>query len=158
MDVKIRPIKVTDAKNIAKYLFTKSDEKSIGELIEENIKKIEDGLMMRFVAETDNVVVGQAQVNINPSPVKQHIAEIFGMVVANDYQGKGVSSKLMNSCIKWAKENNCEKITLGVRCGTKAELVYMHIGFNVIGELKDGIKEPWGDKKVYDEVFMYRNI
>lgn len=158
MNVKIRPIKITDSKDIAKYLFNKVDEKSVMEQVEKDIKRVEKGSIMRCVAEVDNKVVGQSQMNINPSPIKQHIAEVFGVVVAEDYQGKGISSQLMDYCIEWARKKGCEKITLGVRKGTKAEKVYRHMGFIEYGELKESIKEPWGDKKIYDEVFMFKNI
>lgn len=158
MDVNIRSIKITDSKDIAKYLFNKVDEKSVMEQIEKDVKRMEERSIMRCVAEIDNKVVGQSQMNINPSPIKQHIAEIFGVVVAEDYQGKGISSELMGHCIEWARKKGCEKVTLGVRKGTKAEKVYRHRGFIEYGELKGGIKEPWGDKKVYDEVFMFKNI
>ena len=48
--------------------------------------------------------------------------------------------------------------TLSVRKGTKAEEVYRHWGFEIYGELKGGIVEPWGDGKTYDELFMYKDL
>jgi len=146
MDVKIRPIEITDAKDIAKYLFVIANEKSIREDIKADLKKMEEGLKIRYVAEVGGKVVGNSQVNINPSPVKHHIAEISGMVVNSDYQGQCISSKLMSQCIEWAKRKGCEKATLGVREGIKAEKVYKHMGFIEYGKLKEGIKEPWGNK------------
>jgi len=52
----------------------------------------------------------------------------------------------------------CEDATLSVRKGTKAEEVYRHWGFEIYGELKGGIVEPWGDGKTYDELFMYKDL
>lgn len=158
MDIEIRPIKVTDAKDISTYCFTTAKEDEIRLQIKKDLKRIQEGSLARFVASVEGKVVGHCEISLRLSPVQTHIAEIFGAVVNEKYQRKGIFSKLLDAVITWAKEIGCSLIVISVRKGTKAEEVYIHVGFKIYGELENGIVEPWGEKKSYTEIYLYKNI
>lgn len=155
--MKVRPIKLTDAKDIKKYCFKTSDVKSIRKYIKEDLKEMKKGNLRRFVLEIDGKAVGNISIRKEQSPIKQHIAEIDAVVIFKEYQGKGYSTLLVKKCFEWAKKHRIEIIKISVRKGTKAQKVYEHLGFKKYGELKRGIKAPW-EKKVYDEVFYYKRL
>jgi hypothetical protein len=48
-----------------------------------------------------------------------------------------------------------EILEIRVRGGTPAEEVYRRLGFIEYACLPGGIKEPWGDGNVFDEVLLY---
>lgn len=154
----IRPVAETDAEGISENLFSTATVEQVKECIKTDLIKMADGNYIRAVAETESKVVGQVSFKILTSPVKQHIVEIEGVVVAEEYQGKGVFRRLMDYGINWATKKGVEIAIISVRKGVHAEDVYRHIGFTQYGELKNGIKEPWGDKKPFEEVFLYKNL
>ncbi len=157
-DLLIRPIEGTDAEDIAQNLYSTATVEETREGIKKDLPRIAEGNYMRAVAVMTNKVIGQVSFKILSSPVKRHIVDIEGVVVAEEYQGKGVFRKLMDYGINWATGKGAEMAIISVRKGTHAEDVYRHVGFIQYGELKDGIKEPWGDKKTFDEVFLYKVI
>ena len=158
MDIEIRPVKVTDAKDISTCCFVTANEEEIRKQIEKDLKKIQEGNLTRLVAVSEGSVIGHCEISKKTSPVQAHIAEIYGVVVNEKNQGKGIFSKLLNAGIGWSKEKGCSLLVISVRKGTKAEEVYKHAGFKVYGELENGIVEPWGDRKSYTEVYLYKNI
>jgi len=51
-----------------------------------------------------------------------------------------------------------EILEIGVRGGTPAEEVYRRLGFTEYARLPQGIKEPWGDGNVFDEILFYQPV
>lgn len=158
MESIIRLVTSKDADQIYQNLFVKSDIDSVSKQVVKDVEKMKSGEFIRCVAVCDEEVVGQAEFAIPESPIKKHIVEISGMVIMGDYQGKGISSKLLNFGLDWAKCKKTKTVILSVRKGTKAEEVYKHWGFEVYGELKSGMVEPWEGGKTYDEMFMYKKL
>ncbi len=158
MEVIIRPVKLSDSEDIANYLFTQAKEEDIKKNLQDDIQKMDQGKLLRIVAEIDGKVIGQCDFRRPSSATKQHIIDITGLVVNSQYQGKRVSSKLMEYGFNWAKERGITIATIFVRKGTKAEDIYLHQGFAIYGELKDGIKETWGEEKIYDEIFLAKRL
>lgn len=159
MNIVIRPIKIGDYKDISNFLFPRSGIEDVKRQVASDLKLMKEEKLMRCVAEIDGKVVGQAAFQKFDSPIRTHLVEIVAMVVNTEYQGKGISSKLMEFGLRWAKQYGAEKALLSVRKGDKAEKIYAHQGFRAYGELKEGIKESWGNKIVYyDEVLMYKYL
>ena len=120
MNVNIRPVVETDADDIAQNLFSTA---TVGETIEgikKDLPRIAEGNYMRAVAVTEGKVVGQVSFKILSSSVKQHIADIEGVVVAEDYQGKGIFRRLMDYGIDWATKKGVEIAVISVRKGVHA--------------------------------------
>ena len=100
MDIEIRSVKLTDAKDIATYCLTTANEKEISEQIEKDLNKIQEGTLARFVAVFEGSVIGHCEISKRTSPVQEHIAEIFGVVVNDKHQGKGIFSKIIKYGIR----------------------------------------------------------
>lgn len=158
MECEVRIVTIGDASQIFRNLFIKGSLNSVTEGLSKDIEKMKPGEFLRCVAVCDGDVVGQAEFTIPGAPIKKHLVEISGMVVMGGFQGKGLSSKLLDFGLRWAKSKNVRIAILSARKGTKAEEVYKHWGFEVYGELAEGIVEPWEDAKTYDEVLMCKNI
>ena len=107
MDIEIRPVKVTDAKDISTCCFVTANEEEIRKQIEKDLKKIQEGNLTRLVAVSEGSVIGHCEISKKTSPVQAHIAEIYGVVVNEKNQGKGIFSKLLNAGIGWSKETGC---------------------------------------------------
>lgn len=158
MKVDIRPIETTDDNDIQEFLFPNSNVVEIRNNIDADIQKMNLDEIQRTVAVTEGKVIGQCDFRKSSSPIKQHIVEVTGLVVNEKYQNKGIATKLIEAGIKWSKKNKLEIIVLSVRKGTVAETFYFKQGFTIYGELENGIKEPWGEKRNFDEVFLYKRI
>ena len=158
-DVKtrIRQIRISDASDIKKYCFKVANLDEIKKDIAMDLKKIKSGSLGRFVLEIDKKVVGVISVKRRSSPVQQHLADIEGLVICEEHQGKGHGTSLIKECFSWAKKNKIERLLITVRNKTKAQRVYEHFGFKKYGQLKQGIKAPW-EKRTFDEVFYYKDV
>ena len=86
-----------------------------------------------FVAETENKIIGwigAAQTIM--LEVMPH-CEINGLVIDENYRGKGVGKLLITKVKQWAKEKGNHKLSL--HCNVKrtdAHLFYEHLGFKEI--------------------------
>ncbi len=154
----VRLVRLRDWKDIKQYLYNQSSEEKIKKNLVDDIKRIKLQKILRIVVEADGKVVGSCRFRKLSSPIKQHIVEINGMVVNENFQGQGLSSKMMEYGFLWAKKQKMEIAVLSVREGTKAEKIYKHMGFKVYGKLNGGIREPWENKKTYNEIFLYKMI
>ena len=67
-----------------------------------------------FVADNGGLIVGSCYIAIIPNITKQcsPIGFIENVVIASEYQRRGIGSKLMDAAIEHAKENGCYKVTL----------------------------------------------
>ena len=95
-----------------------------------------------FVAVYDKNVVGwigaaeAIMVEVMPH------CEINGLVINENYRGKGVGRLLIESVKRWARERGNNKISL--RCNVKrtdAHLFYEHLGFREIKQQKNFVIE-----------------
>jgi ribosomal-protein-alanine N-acetyltransferase len=85
-----------------------------------------------FVYETDQKVVGFIVFTIMYEKV-----EIIDVAVLNEYQRQQIGTKLMNACLSECNKNNCDSITLEVRCNNySAILFYKKFGFREISVRK----------------------
>jgi GNAT superfamily N-acetyltransferase len=86
-----------------------------------------------FVAENDGQIVGSCYISIIPNITRQcsPIGFIENVVVASEYQRRGIGRKLMNAAVKYAENQGCYKVTL--QSGIKrvdAHEFYESIGFD----------------------------
>jgi GNAT superfamily N-acetyltransferase len=91
-----------------------------------------------FVAVTDNKIIGwigaaqSIMLEIMPH------CEINGLVIDENYRGKGVGRLLVERVKQWAKEKGNDTLTL--RCNVKrtdAHLFYEHLGFKETKQQKN---------------------
>ena len=83
----------------------------------------------------------------------EHIAEIFGVYVINEYHGQGVGRKLIEVALELIQKNvNTSKIRVKVNPEQKAAVkLYKKYGFEIVGRHKKELKV---DNKFYDELIM----
>ncbi|GFP74499.1 GNAT family N-acetyltransferase [Clostridium fungisolvens] len=101
----------------------------------EGVYKEENSII--FLATIEDKIVGIASINSNQKARTKHVG-VLGIVVAKDFCGLGLGSKIIEHLIKWAKENKVtKKITLVTReDNTNAIRLYEKFGFEVEGLMK----------------------
>lgn len=113
-----------------------------------------DGLY-GLVATVDNQVVGSITLRTFPHNTRRkHVAEL-GMMVRDDWQGKGVGTELMRAAIELAdKWLNVTRIELEVYTDNEPALrLYKKFGFEIEGTLR---QHAFRDGVYVDSYFMAR--
>jgi len=86
-----------------------------------------------YVAVNDGKIVGSCYIAIIPNITRQcsPIGFIENVVTASAYRRHGIGRKLMNTAVKYAKEQGCYKVTLqsGAK-RTEAHDFYESVGFD----------------------------
>ena len=105
----------------------------------------------------DDKPVGMAVFIINDKIKTRHIANIYGVFVKEEFQGKGIGKKLINGMLNIIHQNkSISKIKLTVNPEQVAAVdLYKQFGFNVVGRLKNELRI---DDKFYDELIMEKFI
>jgi ribosomal protein S18 acetylase RimI-like enzyme len=87
----------------------------------------------------------------------KHVANIYGVYVAEEYRGWGVGKKLMDAALAHAKESDgVIKVKLAVNPTQKAAVkLYQSYGFKIAGKVK---KELYIDGRFYDELIMEKML
>ncbi len=94
-----------------------------------------EGLFVLVACDDDGVPIAQLGLHTHPdSPRRRHSADI-GMVVRDDWQGKGVGTALMQAAVDFADNwLNLERLELGVYTDNAAAIhLYEKFGFVIEG-------------------------
>lgn len=108
-----------------------------------------------YVACIENEVVGQLGLHLNPlRPRRKHAASL-GMVVRDDWQGRGVGTALMHAAVDLAdKWLNLARLELEVYTdNAPAVRLYKKFGFEIEGTLK---QHSFRDGVYVDSYYMAR--
>lgn len=130
MDIVIREISVNDAKAVNRLSHQLGYPLTIDETIENIQRVIQSPDHTAFVAESDNQVVGWIGASQSIMIELMPHCEINGLVIDQEFHGKGIGKLLIEKVKHWAKEQGNRKISL--RCNVKrveAHSFYRHIGF-----------------------------
>ena len=113
-----------------------------------------DGML---VAEDDGEIVGYVAVGrATRLESNQHVADIRGLAVAPDHQGRGLGRALVQAALDAARERGARKVTLRLLApNTAARALYESCGFVVEGVRRD---EFFLDGRYVDDVLMARMI
>ncbi|MGC9167024.1 MAG: GNAT family N-acetyltransferase [Thermoplasmata archaeon] len=107
------------------------------DFISSKIKSLNDLIL---VAEHENRVIGVLTLIREPFLKNRHVA-VLGIAIKSGFRHEGIGSALMEESIKWAKEQNIEKITLEVfSTNTNAIELYKKFGFEIEGIRKKQFK------------------
>ena len=130
MQISIRQIAVADAAAVTDLSRQLGYPLGVAQ-IQQNIRAvIESKDHDAFVAVVENKVVGWigvAQTILIESPP---YCEINGLVIDENYRGKGIGKLLIDKATQWAKGRGNDKLRL--RCNvkrTESHLFYQHLGF-----------------------------
>ena len=149
----IRPARVDDAVAIAalddatwSFDVTPSPRSSVPSSI--------DGML---VAEDGGEIVGYVAVGrATRLESNRHVADIRGLAVAPDHQGRGLGRALVQAALDAARERGARKVTLRVLGpNTAARALYESCGFVVEGVRRD---EFFLDGRYVDDVLMARML
>ena len=113
-----------------------------------------DGML---VAEDGGEIVGYVAVGrATRLESNRHVADIRGLAVAPDHQGRGLGRALVQAALDAARERGARKVTLRVLGpNTAARALYESCGFVVEGVRRD---EFFLDGRYVDDVLMARMI
>jgi len=109
-----------------------------------------DGML---VAEDGGEIVGYVAVGrATRLESNRHVADIRGLAVAPDHQGRGLGRALVQAALDAARERGARKVTLRVLApNTAARALYESCGFVVEGVRRD---EFFLDGRYVDDVLM----
>ena len=113
-----------------------------------------DGML---VAEDGGEIVGYVAVGrATRLESNRHVADIRGLAVAPDHQGRGLGRALVQAALDAARERGARKVTLRVLApNTAARALYESCGFVVEGVRRE---EFLLDGRYVDDVLMARQI
>lgn len=88
-----------------------------------------------LVAEYDNKIVGACWTRImNDYGHIDNDTPSFAISLYEEYRGKGIGTKLMETMLKLLKEKSYQKTSLSVQKNNYAVKMYKNVGFGIIGE------------------------
>lgn len=114
---------------------------------------ISDSDQQWFVAEYEGKVVGQCSIGLVRRVARyRHRAEV-AFVILKEYCDLGIGGKMMQECIRWAREHAVTQIELDV-VATNERAIRMYEGFNFekVGVVPDALRYNNGDYA--DEYYM----
>ena len=145
----VRKLKVSEIPRLTE-LFKYKD---INEMIAENTRDIENGIIDIFALFDDDKIIGELRVKYisddNRFAVKGKRAYLYAFRVHQKYQGKGLGNFLLENVLNILQENGYREFTVGVEDdNTKARYMYEKYGFtDPIARIKESYQ---GDSYEYD--------
>lgn len=104
------------------------------------------GTILSMVAERNDLIIAYGFLLIGKRFSKNSSSVSLGIVVKDDYQRRGIGSKMMKALIRVAKREKMKEIFLTTRVDNlKAQKLYEKFGFSVDKLLKDEVE--WQGKK-----------
>ena len=127
----VRKLKITELP-ILTQLFNYKD---IDDMIFENTRNIQNGIVDIFALFDDGKLIGELHVKYDNEDKdfaeKEKRAYLFAFRVHKDYQGKGLGSYLLETVIDELNANGYHELTVGVEDNNlRAKYMYEKHGFN----------------------------
>lgn len=151
----VRPVRLADAPQLRENCFSANTLDEVKERIVDSLSALEEGKEMLLVAVVGGTLVGTGTLVRKTHPLHAHRGEVGGLVVHPDYQRRGIARRIVEQIAERAASMGVEILEVGCRALTPTEEVYPRLGFIECGRLPGGIKEPWAEGQVYDEVSFY---
>lgn len=156
-NIRIRKMEMGDVKSLWENIFSGNMPEEVKERVEKNISEMDLGNCVALVAEVDANVIGTVLVKRSQHILTSRRAELSDVVVNPAFQKQGLGKKLCQESFAYAKKMGCDHVIATCR-RDGAELFYRAIGMEQCGRIPGGIQEPWGEKKTYDEIILYREL
>ncbi len=103
-----------------------------------------DGHLL-WVAEADGRIAGSVQLAPSQKENGRHRAELQELFVYSEFQGQGISTRLMPAAETAARVAGCTLLVLDTLAGSGAEAVYQHLGWQRAGEIPNYAASPDGE-------------
>lgn len=152
-DIVIRKVKQSDAKSSWENIFSKNTLEAVEERLLESIKEMNAGRRIHLVAVIEDNVVGNIIMIKEQHILYSHRCNIADMVVNPAFQNQGLATKLFDEGCKFSSELGFDYVTTTCR-GDGTETFYKSLGMHECGRIPQGIYEPWGDYRKYDEIIL----
>lgn len=135
--------------------FLRSDVRNPA-VIEHWVNNIDYHKVFPLVAEIDGKIVGDATLHMRKTGWKRHLGNVR-VVVAKDYQGKGLGTLLINELVDLAGEFGLEKLFAEIYFNAPGALnAFKRAGFGVKAVFEDLVKDIYGNNA--DMVVMVCDI
>ena len=124
-------------------LFLRSDVQD-PKVIDNWVNKIDYSKVYPLLAEAQGRIVGDATLHMRKVGWKRHLGNVR-VVVAKDYQNKGLGTLLINEIVELAGEFGLEKMVAEIHLQAHGALTaFKRAGFSVKAVFEDLVKDPSG--------------
>ena len=156
-EIRIRKVKQSDARSIWENIFSRNTPEEVEQRIAESIKEMESGRRIHLVAVIEDNVIGNIVFEKEQHVLYSHRCSLSDVVVNPAFQKQGLATRLFEEACKYASELDFSYVTTTCR-GDGTELFYKSLGMQECGRIPDGIYEPWGEFKKYDEIILMKEL
>ena len=148
----LRPLVKEDRDKLLDF-FRRLDEKDLVFLrsdvrdpavIDHWVNHIDPQRVFPLIAEAEGRIVGDATLHMRKMGWKRHLGNVR-VVVAKDYQNRGLATLLINELVELAGEFGLEKLVAEIHLqATAALIVFKHAGFSTKAVFEDLVKDYTG--------------
>lgn len=137
----IRPARMDDAEALHRHCYPDNDLEDVCDYLAWCLRRAQKGRVVRLVAEVDGQAVGNAQLTVWGQE-----GELGSLVVAREYQRRGLARQLLTDLIVEAKQRGLAALEISVCGGQPAILAfYQSLGFGLVEQVEDkksGLSHP----------------
>ncbi|MDD3582323.1 MAG: GNAT family N-acetyltransferase [Desulfobacca sp.] len=150
--VTLRPMNKDDREKLIDFFLRVSDEDRLylrsdvrnPEVIDHWVNNIDYHKVFPLLAEVDGKIVGDATLHMRKTGWKRHLGNVR-VVVAKDFQNKGLGTLLINEIAELAWEFGLEKLFAEIYFNSPAALnAFKRAGFGVKAVFEDLVKDRYG--------------
>lgn len=156
-EIEIRKMMLSDAKSLWENIFSGNTPEEVKERVRKNIEEMDNGNCIALVASIDENIIGTALIKKSQHILSSNRCELCDVVVNPAFQKQGIGTKLCQECFRYAKQIGCDYVLTSCR-NNGTERFDQALGMEECGRIPGGILEPWGDKKVFDELIFYKHL
>jgi RimJ/RimL family protein N-acetyltransferase len=114
-------------------------------VIDHWVNQIDYHKVFPLVAEVDGRIVGDATLHMRRTGWKRHLGNVR-VVVANEFQGRGLGTFLINEIAELAVEFGLEKLVSEIYFNSPGAInAFKHAGFGVKAVFEDLVKDLYGN-------------
>ena len=156
-EIKIRKMVQSDAKSLWENIFSGNTPEEVKERVQKNITEMDAGNRIALVAVIDENIIGTALIQKSRYILSSNRCELYDVVVNPAFQRQGIGKSLCQECFSLAKQIACDYVLTSCR-NNGTETFYHSLGMTECGRIPGGIQEPWGEKKIFDELIFYKRL
>ena len=156
-EIRIRKVEQKDVRSIWENIFSRNTPEEVEQRIAESITDMEAGRKIHLVAVIEDNVIGNIALKKEQHVLYSHRCSLDDVVVNPAFQNQGLATKLFEEACKMASELGFYYVTTSCR-GDGTENFYKSLGMQECGRIPQGIYEPWGDFKKYDEIILMKEL
>ncbi len=156
-EINLRKMVLSDSKSLWENIFSGNTPEEIKERVRKNIAEMDAGNCIALVASVDENIIGTALIKKSQHILSSNRCELCDVVVNPSFQKQGIGTRLCQECFRHAKQIGCDYVVTSCR-NNGTERFDQALGMEECGRIPGGILEPWGVKKVFDELIFYKRL